>query len=455
MTGLSKKVIIRNIILLLVLFFLSCGKTQNNTGGLSHPEWSYNKIIYEVNLRQYTEEGTFKAFEKHLPRLKEMGAGILWFMPVHPIGVQNRKGTLGSYYSVKDYKAINPEFGTREDFRALVEKIHELDMHVIIDWVANHTAWDHVWTKEHPDFYMKDSVGNFIPPVADWSDVIDLNYENKKLWFEMIDALKYWVKEFDIDGYRCDVAAMVPSDFWFEAKKELDKIKPVFMLAEAWEPELHRYFDMTYSWDIHHLMTDIAKGEKNADDLKNLLKKEKDMYPPSAFRMQFTSNHDENSWGGTVYEKYDDGAKTFAALTYVIPGMPLIYSGQEAGLNKRLSFFEKDKIEWKNDRFRDLYTNLNYLKRENSALMNGERGGELQILTVSGNGDNVLAFIRERDGEKVFCIFNLSSNPSEIEIKSPLIKGLDKELNADGLTIPDSEVSLNLEPWEYKIFYEN
>ncbi len=207
-------------------------------------------------------KGTFKAFEKHLPRLKEMGVGILWLMPIHPIGEKNRKGTLGSYYSVKDYKAVNPEFGTSKEFKALVDKTHKMGMYVIIDWVANHTAWDNIWMIEHPEFYTQDSLGNFIPPVPDWTDVADLNFDNKNLWTAMIDALKFWVEEYDIDGYRCDVAGMVPIEFWIEARKELDKIKPVFMLAEWDTPEMHEAFDMTYDWRTHKLMNAIAEGKK-------------------------------------------------------------------------------------------------------------------------------------------------------------------------------------------------
>jgi glycosidase len=241
----------KKIISILILAILSSCSTHNNNIveiNQTPPEWSYNSTIYEANIRQFTPEGTFAAFEEHLPKLKQMGIEIIWLMPIHPIGEKNRKGTLGSYYSVKDYKGINPKFGTEEDFKSLVNAIHDQDMYIIIDWVANHTAWDHPWTKTNKDFYTLDSEGNFVPPVPDWSDVIDLNFENKELWLQMIDAQKYWIEEFDIDGYRCDVAAMVPNEFWGKARLELDQIKPVFMLAEAHEPELHENgFDMTYS----------------------------------------------------------------------------------------------------------------------------------------------------------------------------------------------------------------
>jgi cyclomaltodextrinase / maltogenic alpha-amylase / neopullulanase len=284
-----------------------------------HPSWSYNKTIYEVNIRQYTKSGTFKDFEKHLPELKEMGVGILWLMPINPIGEKNRKGTLGSYYSVKDYLAVNPEFGTMEDFKNLVKKIHSLGMHVIIDWVANHTSWDNNLTIEHPDFYKKDSTGNFISPVKDWTDAIALNYNNKELWGYMINALKFWVGKCGVDGFRCDVADMVPTPFWNKARKELNKIKPVFMLAEAEKPELQvKAFDMTYSWDVYKLMNNIAQGKESPSAFNSYFKTESERFSANDFRMRFTTNHDENSWNGTEFERLGDAASTFAAFTFVI-----------------------------------------------------------------------------------------------------------------------------------------
>jgi glycosidase len=298
-----------------------------------HPEWAKNAVIYEVNLRQYTPEGTFKAFEQHLPRLKAMGVDILWLMPVNPIGIKNRKGSLGSYYSIKDYLGINPEFGTLDDFKSLIKKIHALGMHVIIDWVANHTSWDNNLITEHPDWYTHDPGGKIIPPVADWTDVADLNYDKKELREYMTNALIYWVKETGIDGFRCDVAGMLPVHFWNEAIPKVKAIKHVFMLAEDETPEMHdTAFDMTYSWEVYHMMNDIAKGKKTADKMDSVLKKDAAKFPPNAYRMQFTTNHDENSWNGTEYARLGDGAKAFAVMSYTIPGMPLIYSGQESAI---------------------------------------------------------------------------------------------------------------------------
>ena len=260
------------------------------------PDWTKNSTIYEVNLRQFTESGKLKDFEKHLPRLKDLGVDILWFMPINPIGMKNRKGSLGSYYSVKDFKGFNPEFGTIEEWKNLVNKIHENKMYVIIDWVANHTSWDNAMITEHPEWFTKDSTGNIIPPVPDWKDVADLNYENKELWKYMIDAMAFWLKETDIDGFRCDVAGMVPVDFWNEARFQLDKIKPGFMLAEDEGPVMHeRAFDMTYSWELHHLCADIAKGKKKVFELDSLFAREKKKFPAYAYRMFFSYNHDDRS----------------------------------------------------------------------------------------------------------------------------------------------------------------
>ncbi len=369
--GKKKNLTFGCLIIFIICSFLPFNKTfgQQKFTSVKHPAWSYNQTIYEVNVRQYTPSGTFKEFETQLPRLKKMGVGILWLMPINPIGVKNRKGTLGSYYSVKDYLAVNPEFGTLDDLKHLVKEIHKLGMHVIIDWVANHTAWDNALASEHPDWYTKDSLGNFVPPVPDWHDVIDLNYSNKDLRKYMINALKYWVKECDVDGFRCDVASMVPTDFWIEARKELDKLKPVFMLAESDAPELHQAFDMTYDWNVYHALNEIAAKKTGLDSLKRVMKRDKMNFPSNAFRMQFTTNHDENSWNGTAVKRLGDAFESFSAFTFVIPGMPLIYSGQEVGINRSLDFFEKDTIDFSNLKYEKFYHTLIELKKNNKALI--------------------------------------------------------------------------------------
>lgn len=437
---------------LVTIVFLSSCKTDSKTveyKTVTHPEWSKNANIYEVNIRQYTPEGTFNAFAEHLPRLKEMGVDILWLMPIHPIGVENRKGSLGSYYSVKDYYGINPEFGTDEDFKNLVNKVHESGMYIIIDWVANHSAWDTEQIKNNPEWYTKNENDEIVPPVDDWSDVADFNYDVAEMRNFIIDALKYWVREFNIDGYRCDVAGMVPIDFWNSVRNELDKIKPVFMLAEADEPEMHHFaFDMTYAWDMHFLWNEIAQGKKGLDDMVKLIEIKNSKYSTYGYQMNFTSNHDENTWKGTEYERLGEAVKTFAVLSFTIPGMPLIYNGQEACLNKRLLFFEKDTICWSVDcEMDEIYTALLKLKKENPALWNGEFGGTLERITTSAD-DKIFAFVREKEGNKVISVFNLSPEKVEFTINYDL----DTEGFIDLFTNVSYNQNVTLDRWGYLVF---
>ncbi len=435
--------------LLIIIFLLPQLSAQQRS--VVHPEWSRNLSIYEANIRQYTPEGTFAAFEEYLPQLKDMGVGIIWLMPIHPIGVKNRKGTLGSYYSVKDYRAVNPEFGTLEDFRHLVNRIHELGMVVIIDWVANHTAWDHPWTQSHPEWYNRNILGQFTPPVSNWTDVIGLDYSNTSLRNEMVNTMKFWVREYDIDGFRCDVAAMVPSEFWVRVRKELDEIKPVFMLAEAHEPRHHEMgFDMTYGWQFKDLMNNIAQGKKTVRDLDDYYQEELSQYHPDAYRMIFTSNHDENSWNGTVYERLGDAVEIFAVFSGVFRGMPLIYSGQEAGMNKALAFFDKDQIDWKNDPLREIYTTLNHLKRSNHALWNGTSGGDIFRIKTTDD-KNIYCFIREKDGDKIFAVFNFSDDTRIFQIESQAMSGQYTDPFTGQEVALENMEGIMLKGWEYLI----
>lgn len=415
----------RNILLTLCLISLlaSCQKASSEKteteATLPFPERAKAMNMYEVNIRQYTPEGTFNAFAEHLPRLSEMGVDILWVMPVQPIGVEKRKGGLGSYYSIQDYVATNPEFGTMDDFKNLVDKSHELGMLVILDWVGNHSAWDHPWM-EKEGYYTTDSLGNVVSPVPDWSDVADLNYDNMDMQNDMIDAMRFWVQETDIDGFRCDVAGFVPMEFWDRAKDSLDVDKDLFMLAEWDEPKMHSSFHMTYGWGFHHQMNEVAKGQKNADSLAAFIKNDLARYDEKAFRMNFTTNHDENSWNGTVFERFGEGHKAFAVLAFTIQGMPLIYSGQEAGLDKRLEFFEKDQIDWSDIKYEDFYASLIRLKKENPALFNGEYGGQVEFINT--NNPNVLAYKRVKDDNEVRVILNLSDSGQEVSIADETMK---------------------------------
>ncbi len=432
----------------------SCAGSRKETTKerLVHPEWAKNAVLYEVNVRQYTPEGTFKAFEKHLSRLKAMGVDILWLMPVNPIGIKNRKGTFGSYYSVKDYLAVNPEYGTKDDLKELVQKAHELGLHVIIDWVADHTSWDNNLIAEHPDWYTHDSAGKIISPVPDWTDVAGLNYKNKELREYMTNALIYWVRETDIDGYRCDVAGMVPISFWDEAVPRIKAIKHVFMLAEWETPEMHdTAFDMTYSWNAYHLMNEIAKGKKTADAIDSVLKSDSAKYPADAIRMRFTTNHDENSWNGTEYTRLGDAAKTFAVLCFTIPGMPLIYSGQESAFNRSLKFFDKDRIDWDDYPLAGFYTQLDKLKRGNMALSAGSAGGKM-VKVDSDNDKNVYSFLRIKDDNKVFVILNLSHVEQKATLKGNSYAGDYKSLFENKDIHLDGNLTVTLEPWEYRVY---
>jgi len=414
------------------------------------PSWSKNAVIYEVNVRQYTKEGTFQAFRKHLPRLKELGVDILWFMPIHPISEERRKGTLGSYYSVKDYKDVNPEFGTLEEFKQLVDECHEMGFKVILDWVANHTGWDNPWIKEHPDWYVRNLKGEIVHPLGtDWTDVAQLNYDNQDMRKAMLEAMKFWVEEIGVDGFRADYAGGVPVDFWETVRNELDKIKPVFMLAEDNRVMalLDKAFNANYGWELYNIMNNIAKGRNNAKHVEVYLKKIQSVYPKGTYPMHFTSNHDENSWHGTEYERLGDAVKTMAVLTFTVPGIPLIYSGQEAGLNKRLKFFEKDEIDWSDLSMQEFYKKLIILKKENPALWNGEAGGELNIFETTNN--NVLAFERVKDENRVIVIMNLSKNASTVDIKIGDSAGEYKSFFTDEIFNLLRQQTLELEPWEY------
>lgn len=417
------------IFLLAFIFFLmlSCNNTLEKTDNeqapsskevvLTAPEWSKNANIYEVNIRQYTPEGTFNAFDAHLPRIKEMGVDILWLMPIFPVGEEGRKGGMGSPYSVKDYKGVNPDFGTKEDFQNLVNHAHELGFKLILDWVANHSAFDNVWIKDHPAWYTQDSTGRIIHPAdTDWTDVADLNYDNKEMRLAMIDALQYWVKTFDIDGYRCDVAGFVPDDFWKEAILALQQTKHLFMLGEWDEAKMHDDgFHMTYGWGFHHIMNQVAKGEEPIAKIDSFLLDDATKYKKADYRMNFTTNHDENSWNGTVYERMGIYADAMTVLAFTAQGMPLIYGGQEASLNKRLSFFEKDSIDWSDLSKAVFFKKLLALKHKNEALWNGAYGGDYKRMTTTKN-DAIFAYSRVKNDHVVIVTLNLSKENQTFEL---------------------------------------
>ena len=424
---------------------------------LKHPEWVKNATIYELNVRQFSNEGNFKGVEKDLPRLKKMGVDIIWLMPINPIGKINRKGTLGSYYSVKDYTDVNPEFGNKEDFKHLVNAIHNAGMKVIIDWVANHSSWDNRMAKDHPEWYKKDQNGKFIStPWRDYDDIIEFDYSQQGLRKYMTNALKYWVSEFGIDGYRCDVADFVPLDFWENARQELESVKPIFMLAEAENRELHRNaFDATYAWSLWNVIHGIALGRTDINPLTGgYITEDITVFPKAAIRMNFTENHDKNSWEGTQYKNFSESLHAMMVLMSTMRGMPLVYNGQEAGLDRSLQFFEKDPITWKSNDNAAIYTKLFALKHKNQSLWNGNWGGDMLRLKNS-DMNRVISFFREKNGDKTVTIINLSKDPSTVSVDVSSAAGNYKNLFDNTKSKLEKNLTISLKPWEYLVLHNS
>lgn len=423
---------------------------------ITTPDWVKNATLYEVNIRQFSEEGNFRAVEKQLPRLKKMGIDIIWLMPINPIGELHRKGSLGSYYSVKDYLEINAEFGTADDLRSLVEAIHRQGMYVILDWVANHTSWDNHLVSEHPEWYMKSRKGTFQSTRwRDYDDIIEFDYKNADLRKYMTDAMKFWVKEYNIDGFRCDIASFVPIDFWENARMELDAIKPVFMLAEAEDKELHKKaFDSTYNWTLWNILHQIAIHNVSVKTLTEAyLAEHVSIFPKAGIRMNFIDNHDKNSWEGNQYSNFGDALKAVTVFTFLMDGIPLVYSGQEAGLDRSLEFFEKDPIEWKSHENEELYTALFKIKHENEALWNGNFGGEM-VRIMNDRMDQVISFVREKNGDKVISIINLSNEMFIVQFDTSFDTGIYQNLFSEKLKSVSDTLILTMEPWEYLVLHQ-
>lgn len=415
-----------------------------------HPKWSYSTNIYEVNVRQYTPEGTFKAFAKHLPRLKDMGVQVLWFMPITPISEKGRLGSLGSYYAAKDYEKINPEFGTVDEFKALVKEAHQMGFRVILDFVADHTGNDHPWLEKHPEYFVRGENNDFRHPHG-WSDVSQLNYSEPKVWKEMTDVLKFWVNEYDIDGFRCDMAHLVPLDFWIHAKKKISKLKDdLFWLGECEVPEYHKVFDATYTWKWMHGSEQFYHKQISLQSMLTILYRSYIEFPCNAQRVYFTSNHDENSWNGTTAEKYGSALKLFAVFSCTWDGIPLIYSGEELPNFKRLSFFEKDEIDWNKDvELHTFYKTLLTLKSTNKSL----RAGDPDVITkIISHPDEpqVFAYLREFKSAQVLVILNCSNE----EVNFPVKNVCGVFSNVFGGADINFELNNNvyLKPWGYLVF---
>ena len=421
-----------------------------------NPEWSYSAILYEMNIRQFTTEGTFRAASERLPFLRSIGVDAIWLMPIYPIGEEDRKGSLGSYYSIRDYKGVNPEFGSEADLRDFITKAHALGIKILFDWVANHTARDARWISERPlDWYERDSEGRAKVP-WDWSDTAKLNYANREVWRGQIDAMRYWVEQFGIDGFRCDMAMLVPIEFWQEASAELHSIKSdIFMLAEAEEDNLFEgAFNMSYQWNIHHIMCDIAKGARRVWDLRNAMHAERQRYPREAMRLSFTSNHDENSWSGSEQSRFGRALEVMTAMTFLMPStMPLIYTGQEVGYDHSFAFFDRDPIPeelYKEGYATELYRRLADLKHSQRALDSGQRGGD--VIEIENNAkDCMMTFVREVEGSRVVAIVNLSPYTIHADFRTGIYAGKYRDAISGERVILDEHVERDIAPWHYQI----
>ncbi len=448
-----------SIIISLSVFYFSCSpkispviNTVNDKSGYAHPSWSEQSNIYEVNLRQYTTSSKIKDFETHLPRLKKMGVEVLWFMPITPIGFENRKANsseLGSYYASRDYTSLNPEFGTMDDWKELVKHAHSMGFKVITDWVANHSAPDNHWMKEHPDFYKRDKDGNTVY-TADWNDTRNLNYANREMRDSMIAAMQFWIRESDIDGFRCDAAYGPPEDFWKECIDSLKKMKDVFMLAEAEVPALHNVgFDESYAWTVMEGFIKMYAGKLSLPQVDSIINDDIERFPKSSYRLYFTSNHDWNSWEGTEFERYGDAWKPLAVFSQTMyQSVPLMYTGQEIPLKRRLKFFVKDPIVWDKYDMAPFYSTLLHLRKKNPALAANASYKKL----VTANDEAIFAYIRENGKHKAVMILNLSKQPQSFTIKdssiignpSNVFTGVKEKLN-------DTHV-FSMEPWGYMVY---
>ena len=417
---------------------------------VASPQWVKDAIVYEAYLRSFSKEGTFKALEARLPELKSLGATVVWLMPIHPVGALHRKGTLGSPYSVQDFRAVNPEFGTMDDFRALVKAAHREGLHIIIDLVANHTAWDNPLITEHPDWYTKNAKGEIVAPNPDWTDVADLDYSQPGLRAWMTETMAWWVRDVGIDGFRCDVAEMAPTEFWREARKALDAIKPVMMLAEGSLPAEHiGAFDMTYAWNTYDVLEPIMRGKLAPATLDAVLKSEYYAFPKGALRLRFSSNHDKNMYDDPAVTRYTPaGAAAAAVLMYTLPGVPLIYNGDEAGSPVKLQLFEKTPIQWAPDsmRFRELYTVLNRLRATLPALRSGDW---TPLPAVKGNDTLVCAFTRGLGKARVYVLINLSQNPQRYTLDIGSANGLKHHLMKCAIRTGTAYIEFRLPPYGY------
>lgn len=423
---------------------------------ITQPSWTKYGVIYQINTRQFSKQGNFQGVIDGLDRIAALGVNCIWLMPIHPIGQMYRKGELGSPYAVKDYYGVNPEFGTKSDFKRLVEEAHKRELKVLIDWVPNHSAWDCDLVEKHPSWYAKDYKGDFRPsPWWDWTDIIEFDYAVPELREYMVNAMTYWVEAFDIDGFRCDVAGYVPNDFWYQARQALDAIKPIFLLAEWESRDLHeRAFNMSYAWSWNETMHELAHEKGKLDRLRKYYSWNERAWPDNALRMTFVSNHDKNAWDGTQHEQFKDALPAAIVLSVLGEGMPLIHNGQEAGESKRLAFFERDPITWQDHEIGQLYSDLIRFKKSVGALANG-RYGATMIQVPNSQMEAIFSFVRMDEHHKVFIALNLSSKTVECEFKDPLFEGRYKEWNSQTQVNLSTGKTERFAPWSFAIWIDN
>lgn len=413
-------------------------------------------VLYEVNVRQFTPKGDFKSFLPRIERIASLGVTTLWFMPIFPIGEIKRKGTLGSYYSIKDYKSVNKEFGTIRGFKSIVDKAHKCGMKVILDMALNHTSWDNVWMSEDEMLYAHDENGEVVSPF-DWTDTAKLDYNNPKLRAKVTDAMKFWITECGIDGYRQDMAGLVPLDFWEESIAELRAIKPnIYMLGEVEAPEYVKegLFDACYGWETYHFIERIAAQQDTVENFRGHLMAENDNYPAACSKMLFISNHDENSWHDSEFKRFGEAVDYMRAFNFVYRGTPLIYSGEEAGCDKKIEFFEKDLIDWsKVKKFTPIFKELVNLKLTNEALGDTYETSTPYFIN-SSQPYNVMAFKRKHGDSVVIGIFNMTPYHIQPAFYDEDYQGKYNKLFHGEVEL-ESGVYDPFGPWEFKIYHKN
>lgn len=441
----SNKILIGTIIIGLMCYpFLYSGCVKKNYSELDarmSADWVKDAVIYEVYLRSFSKEGTFRTLEARIPKLKKLGVTIVSLMPIHPIGELNRNGSLGSPYAVKDFYAVNPEYGTLNDFQSLVNALHQQGMKIVIDLVANYTAWDSQLLMEHPDWFQHNEEGAIVSPNIDLFDVAQLDYHQHEPRKYMIAVMKYWVKEFNVDGFKYTMAESIPIDFWNAARIELDKIKPVIMISEHSRPEYHiKAFDLTYSWNIYHILSSIVNNTASISTLDDSLKFESFQFPKGSLRLRFNETPEQIESAQTFEKLSPQEAKAIAVLKFMIPGVPFIYNGEEVGNYRHLNLFDKVEIDWSNGKdFRELYEQLGTLRRDHPALRHGSYSS-----ISNSEYKTVYSFLRSSGRDSLITVMNFGNEKKVIDLKMPTRSSIMWKDQFSSIRFQAKELSLNI-----------